>query len=345
MKGTLWTIIVVCCIALAGAGACTKDSSEATTDESSSSQSEPVAIAKADPSPDRTPPMGGDTGAAEAWAMVRQQMITIQSTATTQQKMMEAVGKAEALLTEFIDTYSDSQEAMDARFELGTLYVATRRTDKAIVLLEQYLEHGDENREKTAFAHYYVAEAYKTDGHFKEAGEHYGIIVARYADVNPQVTSIAREMLKDIPTLSQLGVGGTPIPIEQKDLDGKVVTLDAYKGKVVLLDFWATWCRPCIAEMPNVIKLYNKYSEQGFEIIGVSLDQSRPALESYVRNNKMTWPQLFDGKGWGNEIAGDYRVRSIPMTYLIDRQGKIRYRSIRGPQLEAAVAELLKETS
>ena len=342
MKSTLLSITLVCCIALASALACSKESSEATVSESSV-QTEPVTIAKADPAPQTsTLPMGGDVAAAEAWDAIKREMMEIQKTATTQQKMMEAVEKVEALLVQFIDTYPETAESMDARFELGTLYVATRRPEKSIAYLAEYLDYADGNREKTCFAHYYLAESYKATDQYEKAEKHYRAILDSYADVNPQITSMVQTMLADMPTLKQLRVGGTPIAIAEKDLDGNLIDLADYKGKVVLLDFWATWCKPCIAEMPNVIKLYNKHSDDGFEIIGISLDTSRPRLESYVKSNKMMWPQLFDGKGWGNEIANKYKVRSIPETYLIDREGKIRYRSIRGRDLEQAVAELLK---
>ena len=154
---------------------------------------------------------------------------------------------------------------------------------------------------------------------------------------------MAQSNLQDLETLKRLRIGGDPIPFEFTDLNGDRVSLASLKGKVVLIDFWATWCRPCIAEMPNVIKLHKEYNDRGFEIVGISLDRDKAALERYIQQNNMDWPQQFDGKGWGNEIAAKYKVRSIPATYLIDREGKIRYRSIKGAQLEKAVAELINE--
>ncbi len=88
--------------------------------------------------------------------------------------------------------------------------------------------------------------------------------------------------------------------------------------------------------MPHVAQLHKKYKGRGFEIIGVSLDQNRTAFDRYIKANDMVWPQHFDGRGWNNEIAMKYKIRSIPATFLIDRKGKIRYRSIRGKQLEDA---------
>src|SRR5215213_9705262 len=124
---------------------------------------------------------------------------------------------------------------------------------------------------------------------------------------------------------------GAPFPgFEEKDLDGKPLSVAGLKGKVVLIDFWATWCGPCVAELPNVLKAYEKYHGQGFEIIGISLDQDKEKLTSFMKEKKMTWPQYFDGKGWQNKLAGKYGVDSIPMTYLVDKEGKIIASELRG---------------
>lgn len=135
---------------------------------------------------------------------------------------------------------------------------------------------------------------------------------------------------------------GKPFPdFTEKDTAGKPLSIAAYKGKVVLIDFWATWCGPCVKELPNVIKAYEKHHADGFEIIGISLDQDRKKLETFVKQQNMTWPQYFDGKGWQNKLAQQYGVNSIPATYLLDREGKIIGKGLRGEKLEAAVAAAL----
>ncbi|MBI5365698.1 MAG: redoxin domain-containing protein [Planctomycetes bacterium] len=138
------------------------------------------------------------------------------------------------------------------------------------------------------------------------------------------------------------GVGDKPPAFEKTDLDGKPLSLKQYLGKVVLVDFWATWCGPCRAELPNVIKVYEEYHAQGFEILGISLDQDKGALTKYIAAQKMTWRQYFDGKGWENEISTQWGITGIPAAFLIDAEGVIRYANLRGEApLAAAVKDLL----
>lgn len=135
---------------------------------------------------------------------------------------------------------------------------------------------------------------------------------------------------------------GTKFPdFDEKDLQGKPFNLAAYKGKVVLVDFWATWCGPCVGELPNVLAAYEKHHPAGFEILGISLDSDKAKLEKFIETKKMPWPQFFDGKGWENKLAGQYGVNSIPATYLLDGEGKIIAKNLRGEALEEAVAKAL----
>jgi thiol-disulfide isomerase/thioredoxin len=137
-------------------------------------------------------------------------------------------------------------------------------------------------------------------------------------------------------------IDGAKFPdFDEKDLLGKPLNLAAYKGKVVLVDFWATWCGPCVGELPNVLAAYEKHHAAGFEIVGVSLDSDKAKLENFIESKKMPWQQFFDGKGWGNKLAGKYGVNSIPATYLLDGEGKIIAQNLRGEALEAAVAKAL----
>ena len=140
-------------------------------------------------------------------------------------------------------------------------------------------------------------------------------------------------------------VGKKAMDFNVKDLDGNDLSLEKYRGNVILLDFWAVWCKPCIAEMPNVKGVYEKHKDANFQIIGISLDQSREKLIGYLEKEGITWPQFFDGNGWENWVAQMYGINSIPRMYLIDGDGIIRKANVRGPALEPAVAELVRENN
>ena len=138
-----------------------------------------------------------------------------------------------------------------------------------------------------------------------------------------------------------LVVGAKFPDFNEKDLSGRPMSIANDKGRVVLVDFWATWCPVCLIELPNTLEVYEKYHGKGFDIIGVSLDEDQPTLESFIKEKGMAWPQYFDGKKWDNKLAMKYGVEAAPTTYLLDGTGKIIAENLRGPALESAVANAL----
>ncbi|HYD02076.1 MAG TPA: TlpA disulfide reductase family protein [Phycisphaerales bacterium] len=144
-------------------------------------------------------------------------------------------------------------------------------------------------------------------------------------------------------------VGKTITRFEANDTSGKPVKFpDDYQGKIVLIDFWATWCGPCMAEMPNVVKAYEKYHGRGFEILGVSLDNEKSiaGMPKVMADSKMTWRQVADGKGWKAEVGQKYGINSIPATYLVDGStGKILGANLRGEELDKALEKALDNRS
>jgi WD40 repeat protein/serine/threonine protein kinase/tetratricopeptide (TPR) repeat protein/thiol-disulfide isomerase/thioredoxin len=162
--------------------------------------------------------------------------------------------------------------------------------------------------------------------------------------------TLARVQAK-IASEKKAGPAGPGVQVGQElDLAGPTVggerfDLKRLRGKVVLIDFWATWCGPCVAEMPNVMKVYDRHHKDGFEVVGVSLDNEREALTRFLKAKEVPWPQLFfDGKGeqgWNNPLARRYGVNAIPFTILVDRSGKVAQVGARGEVLEPAVTKLL----
>ncbi len=140
------------------------------------------------------------------------------------------------------------------------------------------------------------------------------------------------------------GLVGKVVPdFSATDLDGKPISLQQYRGKVILLDFWAVWCGPCISEMPNVKRVYNTYKDQGFDIIGVSLDTDKTRLRNYLKKNDIPWRQIFSGQKWKSPLARKYYIHSIPAPWLIARDGTLISRKARGAKLEQLVVEALKD--
>ncbi|MCO4818634.1 MAG: AhpC/TSA family protein [Bacteroidetes bacterium] len=143
-----------------------------------------------------------------------------------------------------------------------------------------------------------------------------------------------------IASIGALEIGGLAPEIELLSPSGEKIKLSSLRGKVVLVDFWASWCRPCRAENPNVVKVYNRYHDQGFEVFSVSLDNSADRWKQAIIQDNLTWTHVSDLKGWKSSAAALYEVSGIPKTFLLDKEGRIIGKDLRGPALELKLSEL-----
>ncbi|MFC1545718.1 TlpA family protein disulfide reductase [Gemmatimonadota bacterium] len=195
--------------------------------------------------------------------------------------------------------------------------------------------------------HYQLGEAFNVDGKSYEI-----------ADVSPRGEWIEFKLAAvEVEPRPYIEVGYTAPDFAQEDCLGNMINLKEYikDYKVVLLDFWATWCGPCIAELPNVLAVFEEYGDQGFGVLGVSLDLApdpeNPAefqktaeqVRAFMDEEGMDWPTTYDGLYWNNAVSTQYRVNGIPATFLLDSEGKIHYMDLRGEALGEAVKAMLEE--
>jgi thiol-disulfide isomerase/thioredoxin len=150
--------------------------------------------------------------------------------------------------------------------------------------------------------------------------------------------------MKQIEVMKNAAEGGLFTDFTMNDVNGKPVSVMSIitENQYTLIDFWASWCGPCRAEMPNVVEAYNNYHDKGFEVVGISLDEDQNAWVAAIDKLQMPWPQLSDLKGWQCEGAVLYKIQAIPSNLLVDQQGKIVAKNLREEALQNKLKELFK---
>ena len=173
----------------------------------------------------------------------------------------------------------------------------------------------------------------------------YPDIAALFNGLTPAVqqTDAGKKFAERLPKLKTIALGGIAPEFAEADTSGKIINLSSFRGKYVLVDFWASWCGPCRGENPNVVKAYNRYKGQNFTIIGVSLDQpnAKDKWLAAIHKDGLTWTQVSDLKFWNSKTAVLYGIQGIPQNFLLDPNGKIIAKNLRGDDLEDKLEELL----
>ncbi len=204
-------------------------------------------------------------------------------------------------------------------------------------ILQQLLQRFPKQQRARQYALAGIIQAYETNknSNYVAFGEQF---IEEYKEKEPQV---AASLEAGIEKERSFMIGGVAPDFSQTAPDGTEVSLSDLRGKVVLIDFWASWCGPCRRENPNVVRLYEKYKDKGFEILGVSLDRNRDKWLQAIDQDGLEWLHVSDLKGWQNQVAKQYSVSSIPKTLLISEEGKIIAKNLRGQRLANKLAELL----
>ena len=291
--------------------------------------------------------------AAPLKAAYKYQKIKAISKSLKRQKKQEDLEKLVEKSAEFVEAHPEYKRVDEVYYLLGNALVQLERVEEGIKVFEETIKTYPEARyvERCLLD---LGLAYdKLDNH-DAADSAYQKLIDHPKYGSRSQAKLAKKILEQ-DRAERMGelpkppgasmnarewIGKPALDFQETNLKGEILSLQQYRGQVVLLDFWATWCPPCIAEIPNLKKTYERYKDQKFQIIGISLDRSMEPLKAYIEKEELGWLHYWDKS---RKVSTMYKVRGIPATFLIDGEGVIRKTNLRGHALEHAVEDLVKE--
>lgn len=233
------------------------------------------------------------------------------------------------LLKEFLD-YRKTEEGKKAEEDVDreSLVVAIQLADdeKAVEQILQFERDAKKSLELKLFA----AEMYGRSQNKEKAKALVNAVLRESETKFPDIHQKAKVALFAVAPEGQVF---PEFPEWATDTEGKPLRVADYRGKLLLIDFWATWCPPCKGEVPNLVKAYRSYRDKGFEVLGISFDSSEKEFKQFIEDQKMTWREYYDGLGWDNKVGKVYGIGAIPAMYLLDKEGKVITDNARGPRL------------